>query len=254
MGFIISKILLMLSLPLSSLLILIAFGFWISRRYPKTGKSLIVSGFFILYLLSIRPVSDMLIRPLESAYPPVEDKFLRQGSSIVILSGGVKDISWAGLSPAPSGSSLQRLIYGIGLYRRVAGSELLISGGSGDPEKPDLSEADAMRDVALSMGIPSDDILIENRSRNTLENVRALKDLLANKDIILVTSASHMYRAASMFEKMGVHVIPAPTGYTVEEKMFSLYSFIPDVGSLGKSSDAVYEYLAILWCRLRGVI
>ncbi|MBI5049158.1 MAG: YdcF family protein [Deltaproteobacteria bacterium] len=253
MGFILSKIILFLVLPPSSLIIVMALGFLLVKRHPRLAKVFIVAGFSILYLISIRPVSDALIKPLESSFSPlVKDSALIPANTIVVLTGGAVDLSWLGISPRPSKASLSRLIYGMTLYRQIPGATIVISGGSGDFEKQNISEADAMKDIAVSLDFPPKDILIEKDSRNTIESVRELNKLIGNKKITLVTSAYHMKRAAAMFKKIGMDIVPAPTDYISEQKTISLYSFIPRTDNLATSTVAFYEYMSFAWYRING--
>lgn len=58
-------------LPLPLLLIIIALGLalvWFSR-FQKSGKTLITVGWLVLLLLSLQPVADSLLRPVENRYP-----------------------------------------------------------------------------------------------------------------------------------------------------------------------------------------
>lgn len=55
-------------LPLPLLLLLIALGLaliWFSR-FQKSGKSLVTVGWLALLLLSLQPVADGLLRPIEN--------------------------------------------------------------------------------------------------------------------------------------------------------------------------------------------
>lgn len=251
-GFIITKILQSLLLPPSILIILIGLGLILAKKRPSLGRGIMLSGLILFYLLSIGPVADALIRPLESNFPPVKGVSLNSSNTIVILTGGVRDLSWLGIRPEPTESSLSRLIYGIALYRQLAGASIVISGGSGDPQKPDVSEADAMKDTAVSLGVPAGDIVIEKGSRNTLESAKALKRTVGKERVVLVTSAYHMKRAVAIFRKAGMDVIPAPADYLSEQKGLSFFSFIPKGGHLITSATALSEYMSFTWYRLRG--
>ena len=254
MSFILPKIILFLLLPPSSLIIVIALGVLLIRRYSRLAKAFIVFGLSVLYLLSIRPISDALIKPLESSFPPLKASSINSANVIVVLTGGVTDLSWRSISPQPSITSLSRLTYGITLYKQVSGINIIISGGSGDPEKQNISEADAMKDMAIALGVPAKDMLIERDSRNTIESVNALRRFVGDKSMVLVTSASHMKRAVAMFKKMGMNVVPAPTDYISEQKKVSLYSLIPIANHLLTSSTAFYEYISFIWYRVNGKV
>lgn len=252
MGFVITKTILYLILPTSLILILMLSGVWMIRRQPRIGKGLTLMGILLFYLLSISPVSNALMGPLESCHLPLKTIPLDSKYPVVVLAGGVKDLSWLGIGSEPSDTSLARLLYGIRLYRLIKDSSLIISGGSGDPGKTDISEADAMKEVAISLGVPSEDIVIERESRNTIESAAAIKKLVEKKRILLVTSAYHMKRSVAMFRKMSVDVIPAPTDFISEQRGASLYTFIPTAGTLNASTIAFSEYLSFTWYGLTG--
>jgi Uncharacterized conserved protein len=55
-----------------------------------------------------------------------------------------------------------------------------MSGGKGSDEK--LSEAQAMKNYALEQGIPEEDILLEDTSVNTMENLANSKKIIDARD------------------------------------------------------------------------
>jgi uncharacterized SAM-binding protein YcdF (DUF218 family) len=245
MGFIISKVLLLLLLPPASLIVLIIAGLILLRRHPSAGRTLVVAGISLLYILSLEPVSDRLIRPLEAAYPPLNSTAIK-ADAVVVLGGGVNDLSWIPAGPEPSPSSLQRLIEGI----RIAGNlriPLVVSGGTGALAPTDAREADAMAALAVKLGFPRGGLIIENRSRNTWENSEQVKGLISGRTIILVTSAFHLKRAAGIFRKQGFSVIPAPAGYESASRPLSITALLPRTGALDTSSTALAEYLNFAW-------
>ena len=250
MLFIISKVLLYLVLPPSSILLLMAAGFVIVRQKRMVGWGLIVFGFLLLYGLSSGPVINSLIVPLETSYPPLKDKTVH-ADAIVVLTGGVSDLSRLGLEPEPSDLSLERLVKGVMLYRDLR-RPLIITGGSGSLIHSEIAEADAMARAAVALGIPKQDIVIENKSRNTLESARAVRGLLKGKRIILVTSAFHMKRSVALFKKQGFDVVPSPTGYRALSQPVSRYSFIPSAAGLSTSAVALSEYISFAWYSMKG--
>jgi len=249
MFFVFTKVVQHLVLPPSGLLLLMLAGFLIVKKNRKVGGLLIASGAVLLYLMSLHLVSGALLRPLEKSHPPLMQPPV-DARAIVVLGGGVRDLSWIGLGPEPSETSLERTVQGVLLYRAKR-IPLVVVGGSGDPARPDLREADAMARVASGLGVPKRDILIEKKARNTIESAKAVKTMFPGKRIILVTSASHMKRAAGMFAKQGVDAIPAPTGYRSEQQRFSLSLFLPTAGALNLSSRALAEYMSLAWYSLK---
>ena len=66
--------------------------------------------------------------------------------------------------------------------------------------------------------------------------------------IALVSHAWHLPRAVPLFEKQGIEVIPAPTGFS-NPAPTAMTDFLP--GGLAQSRDALNEYLGQLYNRLK---
>ncbi len=244
-----AKVLLLLLLPPSSIIVVVGLGLVVRRKFLLAGRLMIVTGLLVLYALSIQPVSEAVIAPLEEGYPPLERGGV-EADAIVVLSGGLIDLAWLAQPVEPSDTSLRRLAYAVSLYRRLR-IPLVIAGGSGDPSRPGLSEGKAMANSAVLLGVPRGDMAVEDSSRNTLENAVNIKGILGEGGrIVLVTSAYHMERAVMVFEREGFDVIPAPCDFRREKRSLSFYSFIPTIQELGDSSTAIAEYLSRIWYRL----
>jgi uncharacterized SAM-binding protein YcdF (DUF218 family) len=225
-------------------------GIVVLRRHRALGRALLTAGIALLYLLSLSLIGDRLIRPLEAAFPPFHDSGVKV-NAVVVLSGGVNDLSWVPAAPAPSYASLERLAAGIQIAR-TGRLPLVITGGSGLITRGGPKEADAMADAAVKLGFPRRDIVIENRSRNTWESAQQVGALLPGQTIVLVTSAFHMKRSAGMFRKQGFTVLPAPAGYKSQTRPFSITYLIPGAGALETSTIALSEYLSLAWYGMTG--
>lgn len=100
-----------------------------------------------------------------------------------------------------------RLDKAIEVYRSdPSATKLIPSGGKGSDE--DLSEAEAMKGYLLEQGIPESDIILEDRSTTTLENLQFSKDIIdsfeGRKYTALVTSNYHVYRALRYCRRVGL--------------------------------------------------
>jgi len=252
MGFIVSKVLLYILLPPASLFLIILAGLVLLRWHRNTGRALVAAGFMLLVGLSLNPVADRIIRPLEAVYRPLPEGPLK-ADAIVVLGGGVRDLSWVPAGPEPAGGSLERLVAAVQLARKQH-LPLVITGGSGETSPGAVREADAMADTAIKLGFPAKDIVTENRSRNTWENAEAVQKLVQGRTIVLVTSAFHMRRAVGMFKKMGFSVIPAPAGYASQTRQGSSTDYLPQASALAISSQAIAEHLSLSWYRMTGKI
>ena len=227
-------------------------GLFLLRRRQKAGRALIAIGLVLLYLLSLPLAADMLMRPLESAYPPLADA-PRTADAVVVLGSGARDLSWVPAAPEPDETATERLVKGIELSRKFH-LPLVLSGGTGEIAGTGVREADSMAALAERMAVPQRDIIVENRSRNTLENARESRKLVRGNTVILVTSAFHMKRSAALFTRAGFIVIPAPAGYRAQDRPVSPSNLLPRAYNLAVSSAALSEYLSFAWYSVTGAI
>jgi uncharacterized SAM-binding protein YcdF (DUF218 family) len=73
------------------------------------------------------------------------------------------------------------------------------------------------------------------------------------KDILLVTSATHMPRAAALFRKAGFEVHPAPTDYQADESAsFKVIRLFPNGAAMFKTYAALNEYVGTFVYRMTG--
>lgn len=253
MFFVISKTILAFILPPASLLILLVLGLVIMKKRRSTGLAIIWTCLALLYAVSTKPVANGLMNRLEREYVPYTPSG-KKPEAVVVLSGGVRDLSWAGLGQAPSETSLSRTVMGVVLSRAWIGMPMVFSGGNGDPAKTGVSEAQAMAETAVTLGVRKDGILVEGTSRNTLESAVAVAGIIRERRIVLMTSAFHMRRSVRMFEKQGFTVTPAPVAYLTEQAPITLWSFIPSAASMCLSAAAMQEYGSRAWYSLIGKI
>ena len=93
---------------------------------------------------------------------------------------------------------------------------------------------------------------LEPNSSNTAENAKNSSEILAKSGVttvVLVTDATHMPRAQLMFEKNGITVLPAPTGFTNDSPGFDPYLYLPSAGALAQSSAAIKEWVGLSLAR-----
>lgn len=210
-------------------------------------------GSILFLVLSFKPFPDMLLQRLEYKYPPVLSvKEISDANWVVVLGGGHTTDPKLPATGQISATALIRLVEGIRLHRLIPDSKLLLSGGGAfDP----VPEAKTMAQIAQSLGINKQDLILESLSKDTKDEARLIKDIVGSKKFLLVTSASHMPRSMAIFMKEGLHPIPAPTGHLVKEIPCTGPScFFPSPGNLEKAQCAVYEYMGFAWAKIRGLI
>ncbi|MDF2430512.1 MAG: hypothetical protein JWP44_143 [Mucilaginibacter sp.] len=230
MYFVFSKLLLIFILPLTWILVFIIAAL-IIRRPKQKRRFLIIST--VLLLLFTNPfildryagLWDVKPIPLKSDKP----------YSCAIVLGG-----FAGEDAKGNGAfngAADRFIQGLKLLATGKVSHILISGGNGNLIPDHFEESDWVKTQLLQLKVPDSCILIENRSRNTIENAAFSKAILIKKSLqppyVLVTSAFHMRRSLMIFKKEKIEVMPYPCNYITGKGDFSPGEFIPDGGVLG---------------------
>lgn len=116
-----------------------------------------------------------------------------------------------------------RIDRGIEVYKKNPNSKLIMSGGQGSDEK--IPEGVAMAKYAIEKGIPEEDIIIEDKSTTTRENILFSKALMEkeNPKFAIATNSYHVFRGLMLAKSLGIKCI----GYGSKTKWyFALNAFI----------------------------
>ena len=119
------------------------------------------------------------------------------GTAALILGCSV----WAG---GPSPAMRRRTGHAAALWHRGEVAWLVPCGGLGDHPP---SEAEAMRDLLIAQGVPAQAIRLEDRSRNTHENILFALPILAEigaTRAVIVTDRTHAPRARLIARGLGL--------------------------------------------------
>ena len=229
----------------------IAVLFFVVVYLPQKKKMFPLIAMLFLYLLSIQPVSDLLLKPLENAYPPLSPEFKKDWpQAVVILGGGIVQGSpeaGAGKDTLTS-DAIKRVLYALSL-RDTYKVPYIFSGGKTFEYGQDTEALTAGR-LFVSLGFPFERLILESRSRNTWENARETA-LFGFKKVILVTSAYHIKRGVYCFSGQGISVIAAPTDYKCDRgRKYDFFSFMPTISSLNNSYLALHEYIGLLMYKI----
>ena len=96
------------------------------------------------------------------------------------------------------------------MQKEKTGKEILFvpSGGKGSDEL--ISEAQAMKNYLIEQGIEEDKILIEDKSKNTFENIKfsnkLINDNLKNAKIAFSTTNYHVFRAGTIARNQNINI------------------------------------------------
>ncbi len=244
-------ILKLLLLPPSGFLLLALSGVFLFRR----GEGILLIGIGILGVLffSLPWTANIMAEKWESIPVLTRDdiQYFRP-QAIVVLGGGIRKSGKEFVEAyVLKCRTLSRLRY-VAKIAGDTGLPVLVSGGRVLAKFP-VSEAELM-----AKSLYDDYQLVarwqEDNSRNTAENARYSKEILAKESItriVLVTQAFHMPRALHQFERVGFDVLPAPTDFMTNEDKLDIFSFIPSAFALQKSFLISHEWLGWYWYQLR---
>ncbi len=253
---IISKLLGGLIRPESWLVFGMGFAFFaLLRGRLRIARAALGITFLATVLLAIFPFGEVLLRPLESRYPV--NPVLTHVDGIVVLGGGgdrQKSDYW-GQPQLLEGA--ERYTAALELARRFPQAKVVFSGGGwtpGDLTGEDSAESAVARAFFMAQGLAADRLLLESKSRNTLENAAnslSIAQPQAGQTWLLVTSAFHMPRALRSFVSAGwPELVPYPVDYRSGR-------FVDGVGwdlaeNLFNLNLAVKEYVGLLVYGLKG--
>jgi len=227
----------------------------VMTRRSRLGLRLMVVSLVLLAVCGFSPFGSLLLYGLESRFPPW-DASHGAPDGIVVLGGPIDaDLSVSHDTPVIR-SAPDRIVAAAMLARRYPNSRIVFSGGSPNLISNDAREADYASRVFEGLGIDKTRLIMERRSRNTLENALFSKELAAPKPgerWLLVTSAYHMPRSMGLFRKAGFAVEPYPVDWRVGMTLREALS-LPEVAGDGfaRTDGAVREWLGLVAYRVTG--
>ncbi|WP_197439782.1 YdcF family protein [Calycomorphotria hydatis] len=220
-----------------------------SRLWAVSGVSLYV----VLFLWCQPLVAFLFCYTLEGSYPSTIK--LDEPLPVVVLSAGM-------LEPEPGKERWEadeitflRCNKGAQLYREGFATPIIVSGGIVDTAIETTPRAIVMRELLLNMGIPDEDIIMEPDSRDTFENAVLSANILHDRGedtVILVTTATHLYRASLCFQKQGIDVIPVGCDYQARKFRWRVQAFLPSQHAAVTNNRALHEIIGLCWYWLNG--
>jgi uncharacterized SAM-binding protein YcdF (DUF218 family) len=250
-----------ISTPIVWILAFLIFGLILTgklRKKPRlnVGWYFLVFATCILCLLSIKPISNILVYSLECQYQSPSQEVLAEVDIVVVLGGGVMSSGAFRKSGSPeaSGATYSRVFNGVKIFRQ-SGAKVLVLSGAG-VQRDGETNADVMKDIAIALGIPENKIITEGESHNTMEHAVEIAKLFPPEErmrIGVVTSALHMKRAVFAFYRKFPQnsIIPIPVGYIYLPPDWSIDSFISSAEAFSASSYAIHEWVGMLWYGVR---
>jgi uncharacterized SAM-binding protein YcdF (DUF218 family) len=254
MFFILSKTIAFLLLPSNFLFAIALIGLaLLLTRWRRAGVMLMAISLVLMALGGFLPVGRILNHTLESRFPPW-DPSRGAPDGIIVLGGAISPaLSRAYGAPQLSGSA-ERVTVIAKLARDYPKARIVYSGGDASLFRDAGREADYLYPLLDNFGIARERVLLEARSRNTVENATFTKELVKPKPgerWLLVTSARHMPRAIGCFRRVGFPVEAYPVDWHIRP-IINLSLSRNFGGGLAGLDGAVHEWLGLLVYRISG--
>jgi uncharacterized SAM-binding protein YcdF (DUF218 family) len=254
MFFYLSQFLSFLVMPMTLICILIISGFFLMNK--RIGKKLLLAGIILLLFFSNQFISNAVMQYWEPEFKLIETLPIYE---VGIVLTGVTNLSKTAYDRTFFNKGADRATHAVQLYKMDKIQKILITGGQGlNPTNPN-TEAELLRDFMVIAGVPESDILVENQAKNTYQNAVLARETLeqnqypAQEKSLLITSAFHMYRAKSCFDKAGVATDTFPVDYYAQDTKFDLPILLyPDPNSIFLWHKLFKEWIGIVMYRLVG--
>lgn len=121
----------------------------------------------------------------------------------------------------------ERLNHAVLLYCQNYVDKIIVTGGRA--EGSEISDAQAAKEYVLGQGIPKEDVLTENKSAVTRENLLYSKEIMESEGMVtalIVSDPLHMKRAVFLAEDLGIEAYSSPTATTRYQSLRTKIPFL----------------------------
>ena len=217
------------------------------RWSPKLARSIILLTTISLLAFSSAPVSNLAVGHLENQHEVLQ-KLPDDTALILVLGSGHNYSTNRPPNSVLSSTALARISEGVRLWKTKPNARLLLSGAKFANE---ISHAEAMRNVALQMGVDEAMIVLASNAMDTADEIQAATSWLDlnfqnSERLVVVSSAMHLPRASFMLKGVTVEYSMAPTDF----RMSTASWYRLTAGHLRNVDAAMHEYVGMLWHHL----
>ncbi len=237
---------LLMPIPMILLLLLWAVLLLLRRKTRWLGIIVVFSVTALLFIASYSPLSNQLISTLENQTPSYQVQDLPV-DYIAVLGSWHQSVANQPVTSELSPTAIVRLAEGIRIYHLNPGSKLIFTGFRGVIKDP-VSYPEKLRQLAVALGVPKQDIIVLNGPRDTIEEAEIIAKNFPAASLVLVTTALHMPRALILFHQVGLDPIPAPTEHL--SKPVTSWWIFPSAKTLAHTEYWAHEQLGLLWIKL----
>lgn len=189
----------------------------------------VLIGLSVICLATVISIDNFIIKSTEEyIYEDITEE--TDYDCILILGCGVD-------GEQPSLMLTDRLELGIELYKKGYAPKIIMSGDHGREE---YDEVNVMKNYAIELGVPSEDIFMDHAGFSTYESIYRAKEIFNVKKMLIVTQKYHLYRAIYDARALGIDA------YGFDGKLRSYY---------GQTYRDIREVLArnkdFIWCIIK---
>lgn len=255
MFFILSKTLNFLIMPFTMVCILLMTSGIIKNQRWK--KRLFWTGITLLLFFSNDFISNEIMNAWEVKTKAYKD--MKPHQLGIVLTGSTVPL----LKPDDRvyfHRGADRVTHTVQLYKLGLIKKILISGGSGMLLNEDEPEANKFKKAMVMMGVPQEDIYIENETRNTYESAVEVKPMLDSlhyraEECLLITSAFHMRRSLACYRKAGLDIEPFSTDFYAHPRFFYFDALvIPKIDAMVIWHKLIKEWVGLAAYKVAGYI
>ncbi len=241
--------------PLSLAFLMLLAGFLLGGvGLTRIRRTFLLASLLVLFTTLYTTTGSWALGKLEDIYPkPSADP--ADLSCIIILGGAIDGPVIEARGGTEMNQAADRFIESLRLARAFPQARILVSGGDGSLSGSYPGDAIVSKQFFSTFGIDSSRLILETKSRSTIENAALTKGLLEQNnlsDCLLVTSAFHMARAVGLFEKLGLNVTPWPVDYRTTGDVGLWFDFTQPTLNAQLTASALHEWIGLVAAYLGG--
>ena len=186
--------------------------------FTNLKKIIIFFAKFLLMLFlffGYTPLSSFLLSKIEDFIKPSRYP-IQQLTGIIVLGGSFGlELESKERNEILLNDSAERLTKALEIYKKNPKVLILFSGFSNKLKPTGWNDSDMAKKFFLDQGVRFENLIFENKSRNTFENIKYSKDIITNYKGTwgLITSANHMPRSYYTFKRQGLILEPIIVDY-----------------------------------------
>jgi uncharacterized SAM-binding protein YcdF (DUF218 family) len=251
--FLLSKLLHVLLEPDSLLILLLCLGAALMWRWIRLGRWIVSVATALLVLISVLPLGQWLLMPLENRFPQPVIESMPAPDGIIVLGGAIQTSIAGARGTLALNEYAERIAQLVIFAHRYPQARLVYSGGSADIRRERPTESAGLAPYLAPLGLEPARVALESSSRNTYENAVETRRLIQpnpGERWLLVTSAAHMPRSVGVFRGVGWDVIPYAVDYHTSGR--ERWPSLAPAPNWQQLRFAAHEYIGLLSYYLAG--